>query len=510
MLNYILNTNAKAGMPKIKYYETYKVAYNLTLGFIILGLIIHCISAYHSNNYFPALIDCITLVLFTISYILKISNVITQKSAYSFLLYAMLLNVCISDIYIQRVEVSSTLTYFLYSFLFVLILNILIGLLVDIKHILIMGSISIVRIWCFTFYIDNPLLWSVFISIHVIFVGLIIGLCLIMKTMKDNMLEYHAENQTLLNQNIELNKLMGFKDDMLNMILHDIKNPINLILAAGNDNTIKKSEIAESGKRILLIAENILDISKMKESKMKLNLENVNFNNVVYDALAEVDYLLKQKKILVIRGFSDNPVLRIDENLIKRLMVNLLTNAIKSSKVNEHIEIKLLKEDGILRVEVIDKGIGISPEFINKVFDKFYQEKINDSIYNRSVGLGLTFCKLVVDTHNGKIGAESVLNNGTTMWFEFPMVLNSVKMIEKTCESTDEIIEFNTDESKFLLFYKKKLAILDIYQTGEMYRMLYTYKCGESKQLIHWKDEIINASLTGNIEIYEKLRKIGS
>jgi len=244
---------------------------------------------------------------------------------------------------------------------------------------------------------------------------------------------------------------------------------------------------------------------------MRLNLVCVNFNNIVCDALNEVDYLLKQKKILIIKAFSENCLIRIDENLMKRLMVNLLTNAIKSSKVNDYIEIRLKLQEGMLRVEVIDNGKGIAPEFISKMFDKFYQEDINDSVYNRSVGLGLTFCKLVVDTHKGKIGADSVLDKGTTIWFEFPLEINTVSMLhDSIAHQAEEVGNFNRNEKKTLLIYKKKLAILDIYQTGEMYKMLYTCNNSGSQDLINWKDQIINASMTGNVENYEKLRKISS
>jgi len=511
MLNYIQHANLMAGTPKIKYSETFKMLYDLTYVFILLGLIQHCISEFIAVNYYPVIVDFFAIILFSISYILKITKKISQKFAGSFIIYALFLNICILDNYYVRVNNSSTFNYFLFSIFILAILIVIIGLIVDMKHVLIMGVLSIIRLSIFAYYFDNPLLWSVFVNINVIFVGVIFSFYLIMRKMKADSLEKNKNEQAVYNQNIEFNKLLRFKDDMLNMILHDIKNPMNLIIAAGNDSTITKTEIAESGKQVLLIAENILDISKMKESKMRLNLACVPFNNVVYDALNEVDYLLKQKKLLIINGFSENYMIRIDENLMKRLMVNLLTNAIKSSKMNDYIEIRFILHEGMLRVEVIDNGKGISPEFISKIFDKFYQEEINDSIYNRSVGLGLTFCKLVVDTHKGKIGAESELDKGTTIWFEFPLEINPVsKLHDSTVLPSEEVVNFNRTDKKTLLIYKKKLAILDIYQTGEMYKMLYTCNSDGSESLINWKDQIINASMTGDIENFEKLRKISS
>jgi signal transduction histidine kinase len=325
--------------------------------------------------------------------------------------------------------------------------------------------------------------------------------------MNNNALEYDRLEKTITSQNNKLKNLLLFKDDTLNMIMHDIRNPINRILSSGKDLTLTKEEISESGKKILLLAENILDINKLRESKMVLNLGYVNITAIINEAIQEVDYLLKIKNIAVIKNISSNAKIRLDENLIKRLITNLLINAIKFSKVNGSIEIVLIPKKESLRIEIIDKGKGIAPEFINKIFDKFYQENTNISDYQYSTGLGLTFCKLVMESHGGEIGVDSILDMGTTIWLEFPEVPKAEIMNEQNIETLkSEVVEYNAEERNFLIYYKKKLKTLEIYQTGEMYKLLYSYKCGGSTNLLNWKNEIINASITGNVTNYNLLK----
>jgi len=508
MIKENINKNAIIDTINFKYKDTIKVAFYITFSSIILGLISHIFSNNLSKNYFPVIIDSITVGIFVLTILLYYRKNISQKAAGMIVIYGMILNVCILDIFYIELNLPTLSINFVYSLLFIILLISVSSLIINFKHIIVVGAISIARIWLFMIYVNDPVLWSIFISINVIYIGVTVGLFLIVRYICTNAWEYHNLELTISNQNVELNKLLIFKDEMLNMVLHDIKNPVNRILSAVKDRNLTKDEIVESSKKILLLTENILDIYKIKESKMKLDLKFISFNGLINEALKEINYLLDQKKIVIIKEILINAVVNIDENLMKRVMVNLLTNAIKFSKVNDYIEIRLIANENFMRVEVQDNGIGIPIESIDHIFDKYYQEKINDSENNRSVGLGLLFCKLVMETHGGKIGVESVLDKGTTLWFDIPMELKPEIIMEPTIEFISENPEYNHDEKIFLAFYKRKLVHLDIYQTGEIFKILYSNSCGDSKPVLIWKDDIINAALTGNEFDFDKLRKI--
>jgi len=503
----VIDTNSMINTINIKYKETIKVTLHLTLAFIILGLLSHIFSNYLSKYFFPVIIDLITLCIFVLTILLKSRKNISQKLAGMIVIYGMILNVCILDVYYIELNRPALSINFIYSLLFIIVLITISSLIINFKHIIVVGSISIVRIWLFIIYVNDPVLWSVFISINVIYIGVTVGLFFIVRSMNTTTWEYHNLELIISNQNEELNKLLTFKDDTLNMVLHDIKNPCNRILSAVEDHNLSKDEIVDASKKILLLTENILDVFKINESKMRLVLENVNFNDVINGSLTEIKYLLNQKKIVVVKEISVNCVVSIDENLMKRVMVNLLTNAIKFSNINSYIKIKLISNENSMRVEVQDNGIGIPIESINHIFEKYYQDKINDSECNRSLGLGLFFCKLVMETHGGKIGVESVLDKGTTLWFEIPMKIKPGLIIVPTIEFVPENHNYNHDEKIFLGSYLEKLVDLDIYQTGAIFKILYSNSCGDSKPILIWKDDIINAVLTGNEFDFNRLKK---
>ena len=111
---------------------------------------------------------------------------------------------------------------------------------------------------------------------------------------------------------------------------------------------------------------------------------------------------------------------RCDRDLIRRVNLNLLMNAIKFSPANGEVGIDLNNTDEAVKITVKDNGPGIPAEFHKKIFSKFGQAEIRQQGQLYSTGLGLTFCKLAVATHGGSIGVESEVGKGSTFWFTLP------------------------------------------------------------------------------------------
>ena len=112
-----------------------------------------------------------------------------------------------------------------------------------------------------------------------------------------------------------------------------------------------------------------------------------------------------------------------DPNLIRRVLQNLISNALKFTDKDKGIItvfIEITAEDK-MRVSVADNGNGIPLEYREKVFDKFCQVAEHKQSKGYSTGLGLTFCKLAVEAHGGRIGLESEMGMGSTFWFELPL-----------------------------------------------------------------------------------------
>jgi len=126
----------------------------------------------------------------------------------------------------------------------------------------------------------------------------------------------------------------------------------------------------------------------------------------------------------------------------------------------------------------------------------------------RSTGIGLTFCKLVIEAHNGEAGAKSILNHGTVIWFELPIQSEVELICEEKVTTPTHKHKSSYKEEEPLLQYKLKLANLAVYQTSEILDVLKLESTNDSIKTLYWKEEIFKSSLTGNGEYFNQLKKI--
>jgi len=139
----------------------------------------------------------------------------------------------------------------------------------------------------------------------------------------------------------------------------------------------------------------ILDIRKFEEAEIQLNKETVDINLLTEQAINEVEYLLREKSINLEVRIKQGLYIKVDLDILLRVIVNLLTNAIKHTPNNGLITLKseYCAEEDKICYQVIDTGEGISKKDIRKIFTKFGQVKAHKSGRVRSTGLGLTFCE---------------------------------------------------------------------------------------------------------------------
>jgi signal transduction histidine kinase len=165
----------------------------------------------------------------------------------------------------------------------------------------------------------------------------------------------------------------------------------------------------------------LLDISKMEAGQMTLELSAVDMKALVSEAIRMVEPLQGQRR-LTLTSPEEMEALSGDTHLIRRVLQNLIGNALKFTDKEEGVvtvRIEIAAEDKV-RVSVADNGPGIPLEYREKVFDKFCQVAARKQGQVYSTGLGLTFCKLAVEAHGGRIGLESDVGKGSTFWFELP------------------------------------------------------------------------------------------
>ncbi len=225
-------------------------------------------------------------------------------------------------------------------------------------------------------------------------------------------------------QNEKLIELGQFKESMMNMVVHDLKTPlstmINLSKFAVGAEILPL--LSQSARQMLNLVNNILDINRYEKAALEPVLSTENLFSIYSEVFEEFEYFLKEKKILVVCEIPDNVIVSVDKDLIKRVFVNLLDNAIKYSPLKGKITINLdLEQETSTVVHITNEGPSIPSKHHQTIFKKYVQVGQLNKVTGKSTGLGLTFCKLAIEAHGGKIGVNSSGEFGVDFWFSIPM-----------------------------------------------------------------------------------------
>lgn len=226
------------------------------------------------------------------------------------------------------------------------------------------------------------------------------------------------------------------KEDLIHMLVHDLKNPVSSVMGlldhsletlqtSGPDNITELLTLARAESQHLLhLAANILDVRRMKEGQMPFNPVWIgNLTELAKVALQDVSGAPKDRHF----GFLVRPEAEqftADANLLRRILANLLGNVVKHTRRGGHIDFRAWKQDAAIVLSVRDDGEGIPETDHHRIFNAFEQSR--HTIHDRfDTGMGLTFCKLAVEKHGGKIWVESKVGRGSTFFFTIPLSLQT-------------------------------------------------------------------------------------
>nr|WP_236017325.1 tetratricopeptide repeat-containing sensor histidine kinase [Roseivirga sp. E12] len=289
--------------------------------------------------------------------------------------------------------------------------------------------------------------------------------------------ELAFKTDKLLLVNSQLKALAEFRSDLTNMIAHDMKNPLNAIIGLSNGESQDKRvrNITRSGYQLLNLVTNMLEIDKYDTTEYKPESTIVSLDKVILEAKRQVEILMEAKEISFESLIPKKTCVRIDVKGIQRVFVNLLSNAIKYSPNQGHVVIeKVAIEEGMIQLKVTDQGAGIPEDRLPHVFDKFWQSNAKDSGFAASTGLGLTFCKMTVEAHGGKIWVESAIGKGTAIFFTIP--ISTTEPCEESLnidEGYDSSKDILIDEELPILTSKAEfLRELKVHQVSAISRIL--------------------------------------
>lgn len=235
--------------------------------------------------------------------------------------------------------------------------------------------------------------------------------------------------------NAELARAARLKDEFLASMSHELRTPLNAVLGISEalqedvygplNNNQKRSlqSIEESGRHLLALINDILDLSKIEAGKLELDLLPVGVEAACQASLR----LVKQnahKKRLTIHSTFDSAVstIRADERRLKQILVNLLSNAVKFTPEGGQIGLEVAGDEaaGVARITVWDTGIGISEEGRSQLFQPFVQLDSRLAREFSGTGLGLSLVQRMMQLHNGTITVESKLGEGSRFTISFP------------------------------------------------------------------------------------------
>lgn len=263
-----------------------------------------------------------------------------------------------------------------------------------------------------SYLIVKSISWILLLSVFLI--GLIIYL--FYKTVKMFLLQKKAND---------------VKNDLINNVTHEFKTPISTIslacdvinedIATKNVNAKYIEMIREENNKLALLVENLLSIATLEKGELVLNKEKFLLEDVLEKITDKFNLIAETRngKVVFENNFENIPV-HADKFHLTSAISNILDNAIKYSKENPEVYIRVKIVDGFIQIEITDNGIGISKSELKNIFDTFYRVPSGNIHNTRGNGIGLSYAKKIVELHNGTISVNSKLNAGSTFIISLP------------------------------------------------------------------------------------------
>jgi len=227
-----------------------------------------------------------------------------------------------------------------------------------------------------------------------------------------------------------LRALEELRDNLVHMIVHDMKSPMMGLLlrlqalkrpvATLRENSQEDLRWAVNAVEVLnRMTSDLLDVSRLEEGKMPIDRAVWDLTRMGAEVRATLGALDHERQIDI--ESAGTVEVTCDGAIIRRVMENFVSNAIHHTPARSRVRISIARRDGRARVEVHDDGPGLPSGASERIFEKFVTINNRHERTYHSTGLGLTFCKLAIEAHNGTIGVDPRLPSGSTFWFELPV-----------------------------------------------------------------------------------------
>jgi PAS domain S-box-containing protein len=245
--------------------------------------------------------------------------------------------------------------------------------------------------------------------------------------------ERKKTEQALIESESQLRELNATKDKLFSIIAHDLRSPFNNILGFSEllIETIKSTELAKSekylrlmnssAKNTLILLDNLLNWAKSQTGQIKIKSEKINLPSIVLDILEQSNSIAKAKNISLNQTESDEIEVHSDKNMLKIVLRNLISNAIKFTNQGGKIDVFVTPKQNQVVITISDNGVGINDETCKKLFNISTNISTSGTVSEKGSGLGLVLCKEFVEKLGGNLWVESEEGKGSDFKFTLPL-----------------------------------------------------------------------------------------
>lgn len=279
----------------------------------------------------------------------------------------------------------------------------------------------------------------------------------------DGYLEIRELNDTLNFAARELTKVEKLRKDLIANISHDLRTPLTMITGYGEvirdlpgENTPENIQIIiDEATRLNELVTDLLDISKLQSGAMQLVRTDFSLTKCIEEIFNRYTKLIEQNHYNIVFNYKEDVIINADDVKIKQVIYNLVNNAINYVGDDKTVIVTQIADKNFVRVEVTDHGVGIDPDKLEYIWDRYYKV---DKAHKSAVigtGLGLSIVKNILELHNTRFGVKSKLGAGSTFWFELPV--QSIKNKHYMTQKIDalEISEESTINAEMVDLSKK-------------------------------------------------------
>jgi two-component system sensor histidine kinase KdpD len=231
----------------------------------------------------------------------------------------------------------------------------------------------------------------------------------------------------------DIEAIDGLRKNLTQVLIHDLKNPLASIIAgvsaAIQDGEAGRSEgsirllkvVLRSAKSQSALIDTLLEMDRLENDELQPRCDWVDMARLI-DGCVEAASAAAAGRSVRVENLSRDSMTKmfVDENLLRRVLSNLLSNALKYTPDDGTVSVRAVPEEGRVLMEVTDTGPGVPAEHLSRLFGKFFRVEGQDQSRRRGTGLGMYFCKLAVEAHGGSIRAENAPSGGLLVRFDLP------------------------------------------------------------------------------------------